>query len=414
MRREGTHTIDQRIKFTRSNVNGFQLRYQNSLSYELSLVSIVAPCYNKEENIALFLKAVTELDLNPYRYEVIIVNDGSRDRSGMILKEMKDTYPFLRVIHFSRNFGQQQALMAGIRKARGEVLVTLDLDLQQPPALIPDMIRLYEKGYQVVHAIPRYQNDSATWIKKLTSKLYYKWIRWMGLEGVVYKSNDFRLFSHRVATVLRALPERNLYIRGILAWLCPLVASEDDNPVETQDHAAHVKTHDFASLLWVATIISYRHRPREHGETKYTWSKMIRLALDGLTATSIRPLRFGLFLGGGSIILALGLSIWALYMHLVAGQTVSGWTSLMIVVLFFSSMQFILLGLVGEYIGKIFLQVRGRQGSIPLGDNSEEPSSTHFTVSKRNYKNKSPEKRIKILKGRNPESNIPKETRHPP
>ncbi len=377
------------------------MQYENRGTYVPGLVSIIAPCYNEEENIRPFMEAVVEVELYSYRYEVIIVNDGSSDRSGENLKEIQDEHPTLRVLHFPRNFGQQQALMAGIRAARGEVLVTLDMDLQQPPSLIPEMIQRYELGYQVVHGIPRYQKDSASWSKKLTSKLYYKWMWWMGSEGVVYKSSEFRLFSHPIAEVLRNLPERTLYIRGILAWLCPLISLEEND--------------DNDSDLWAATTISFHHQPRKHGKTKYTWTKLIMLAFDGLTATSIRSLRFGLFLGLVSIGLAMSLSLWALYMHLIAGETVSGWTSRIIVVLFFSSMQFILLGLVGEYIGKIFLQVRGRPGYIPLEDyevNNHSSKSNALRDKKAN--NKPFRKKANTSKGRILESKVPLESRHPP
>lgn len=319
--------------------------------YIPGLISIIAPCYNESKNIELFLTEISDLDLRPFQCEVILVNDGSRDGSGMIMEVLKSDYPELQAIHFSRNFGQQQALMAGIRAARGEVLVTVDLDLQQPPEHIPTMIKKYEAGFDVVHAIPEYQSDSASRWKKLTSKLYYVLIRQMASSsGVVYKSNDFRLISHRVAAVLRTMPERNVYLRGIIADLCPVIPPPPP--------------HLHNPGLWGAATTTYLHRPRAGGETKYTWIKMIRLALDGMTATSITPLRYGIVLGLLSIVAAFGLFIWALYVHLIVDDTVPGWTSLMIVVLFFSSIQFLLIGLLGEYIGKIFLQVRGRPGYI--------------------------------------------------
>ena len=392
---------------------------QQAGNYHRGLVSVIVPCYNEEDNIRPFMEAIRHLDLQNYDLEVIVVNDGSRDRSASILEALKPVYPFLRVLHFPRNFGQQQALMAGIRNACGEVLVTIDIDLQQPPELISDMIRLYEKGFQVVYAIPQYRNGSASWIKKGTSKLYYKWIRFMGSEGVVYKSNDFRLFTFEVATVLRNLPERNLYIRGILAWLCPLVGSEDYYTCGYQDLKISeypIETRGTFYQPWMATTLSYDHRSRQRGRTKYTWIKMIRLAMDGLTSTSIKPLRWGLFLGGSSILLAMGLSVWTLYRHLIAGQTVSGWTSLMIVVLFFSSMQFILMGLMGEYIGKVFLQARGRPGHIVTKNDFNDPGSSYpgpirLSSHPKNIKIKN---KLRNRKNHSARSFLPSETWHPP
>lgn len=312
------------------------------------------------------MKTLYGIDMGRYCCEVILINDGSSDSTGILLEKMKLEYPSVHVIHFPRNFGQQQGLMAGIQAAQGEVMITIDLDLQQPPDLIPSMIQLYEDGYQVVHAIPTYHH-SATLLKRLTSKIYYRWIKWMGAEGVVYKSNEFRLISHSIAAVLRKIPESNLYIRGIIAWLCPLGDLSDKSIDEIR--------------TWRSTTIPYIHQPRAHGKTKYTWFSLAALALDGVTSTSIQPLRFGLFLGMGSIGLATGLAVWALYMHLVAGQTVSGWTSLMIVILFFSSIQFLLMGLIGEYIGKIFLQVRDRPGHI-IDDANYQHKRNEWTLPK--------------------------------
>src|SRR5690606_19806083 len=397
--------------------SGSRASYEGA--YHRGLVSVIAPCYNEEATILPFIEAIQYLDLSNYDLEVIIVNDGSRDRSGMMLEALKPVYPFLRILHFPRNFGQQQALMAGIRHGRGEVMVTIDIDLQQPPEIIPDMIRLYEQGFQVVHAIPRYRKGSSPWIKKLTSKLYYKWIRLMGSDGGVYKSNDFRSFSAQLADVLRNLPERNLYIRGILAWLCPQVELEYNVSAEHQDLENLEYPIEAEGTVyqpsWRATTLSYDHRSRMRGRTKYTWTKMIRLAMDGLTSTSIQPLRWGLLLGGSSILLAMGLSVWALYRHLIAGQTVSGWTSLMIVVLFFSSMQFILMGLMGEYIGKIFLQVRGRPGHVITTKEYIDPGNSYLDPIHNKSRHKKMSKQCKFnRKNTNARYFNPSKAWHPP
>src|SRR5690606_19102213 len=233
--------------------------------------------------------------------------------------------------------------------------------LQQPPSLIPAMIRKYEEGYQVVHAIPEY-HQSVSLFKKITSKLYYKVIQQLGSETVVYKSNEFRLFSHRIARIARIMPESNLYLRGIIMWLCPLEKDQSTNRI-------------ISSNQWLASTIKYRHQARRNGRTKYSPWQLLSLAFDGMTAISIQPLRFGLFLGMLSIGLAMILGSWALYMRLFTEQTVSGWTSLMVVVLFFCSIQFLLLGLIGEYIGKIFLLVKGRPGHVVLEQRSSLPPS---------------------------------------
>lgn len=331
---------------------GFDQEYRsgNPLYFDPGVISIIVPCYNEAENIYMFLDELIKVEVSPYRKEIIIVNDGSEDGSAAMLQEQCNHIADFNVLHFPRNFGQQQALMAGINHARGEILVTIDMDLQQPPSLIPEMIAKYEQGYQVVHAIPEYQ-QSATFFKMATSKLYYRLLSLLGRDRVVYKSNEFRLFSHRIAGVLRTLPESSLYLRGIIMWLCPL-----DNKVSL-DSSTEI-------LLWRSTILNYKHRSRKLGRTKFLTYRMIDLAFDGLTSSSLKPLRLGLILGGVAVILAGALGFWALYMKLFTQQTVSGWTSIMVALLFFFSIQFILLGLIGEYIGKIFNQVRGRPGHI--------------------------------------------------
>lgn len=335
------------------------------------LVSIIAPCFNEECNIEPFLDSIAQIDLKNYEQEIIIINDGSTDESGRILDAQRSKYGNkLKIFHFPRNFGQQQALLAGIRVARGEILVTMDIDLQHPPSMIPEMLNLYEQGYQVVHAIPQHKNGSISILKKWTSKLYYIFIRSMGSEDVVNQSNDYRLMSHSVAEVIRTLPERNLYIRGIIAWLCPLRSVDEKSSFHLRP-GSQIQKHTTPPHLWRASSIFYSQVPRQRGETKYTWPRMVDLAIDGLTASTIQPLRIGIFLGIISIILAIAMAAYALYMRLIVGDTVSGWTSLMIVLLFFSSVQFIVLGLMGQYIGKIFLQVRGRPGYFVPHNNSE-------------------------------------------
>ncbi len=366
MKTDHSHN-DTMQKSNHFHVTGESWGYQNATGdYIPGLLSVIVPCFNEEGNIRIFLNELSKVDVTPYKKEIIIINDGSEDGSATILTQLKNKNRDFTLIHFPRNFGQQQALMAGIRVARGEVLVTIDMDLQQPPTLIPAMIGKYEEGYQVVHAIPEYHR-SVSLFKKITSKLYYKAIQQLGSETVVYKSNEFRLFSHRIARIVRIMPESNLYLRGIIMWLCPLVKDQNRNKVNSSER-------------WLATSVKYRHRARRNGRTKYSPWQLLSLAFDGMTAISIQPLRFGLFLGMLSICLAMLLGSWALYMRLFTEQTVSGWTSLMVVVLFFCSIQFLLLGLIGEYIGKIFLLVKGRPGHIvPEQLSSRYPSQINRT-----------------------------------
>ena len=303
----------------------------NRRSRKINRVSVITPCYNEEGNVRAFvarIDAVMKELKQPY--ELIIVDDGSSDGSVLEITEQMRHCTSLRCLSLSRNFGQQAALLAGIHHASGEVLITLDLDLQQPPEVIPALLEKWWEGAKIVHAIPVYKR-SATWFKKLTSKLFYRFLQFLGGPRVVYKSNDFRLFDRKVADIICRLPEKNLYLRGLFSWL-----GFDQAKVE------------------------YIHRRRHSGDTKFSLAKMIALALRGTTSQSIRPLRIGLVIGFSSILGALALIVYALYVHLMLHQTVSGWTSVMVALLFFSSIQFMLLGIVGEYVGQVFREVKGR------------------------------------------------------
>ncbi len=299
-------------------------------------ISVVAPCYNEEKNILPFLNRLDAIMLETgFSYEVIIVDDGSTDHSQEVLWQNVEEFP-LEVISLARNFGQQAALLAGIHNAKGRAIVTIDLDLQQPPELIPQLIALWRQGAMIVHAIPTYHR-SATWHKKLTSKLYYRVLKVLGSD-VVYKANDFRIFDRKVGNIVKELPEKNLYLRGLFSW-----------------------------MGFKQDTLEYLHRPRIKGDTKYSYLKMFNLALRGLASQSITPLRIGLFIGVLSIGLALALIAWALVVHFLFKQTVAGWTSLVIVLLFFSSINFLLLGIIGEYVGQLFIEVKGRPQYL-LGD----------------------------------------------
>ena len=309
----------------------------------ISMISVIAPCYNEVENIPVFIDRVhSVMDEIQQDYELIIVDDASTDHSVQMVRKQLELNQNIKLLSLSRNFGQQAALLAGIHQATGDVLITIDLDLQQPPEVIPELLEKWKAGASIVHAIPEY-HQSATWLKKLTSKMFYRFMQFLGGPQVVYKSNDFRLFHRRVADVICRLPEKNIYLRGAFSWMG---FSQD--------------------------TVTYTHQKRLNGQTKYHYSKMLALALRGIASQSIRPLRIGLVIGIGSISVVFALIAYVLYVHLVLHQTVSGWTSIMITLLFFSSIQFSLLGILGEYIGQIFREVKGRPVYVVGGDGHQE------------------------------------------
>ncbi|MBY5960235.1 glycosyltransferase family 2 protein [Membranicola marinus] len=336
------------------------------------LVSVIGPCYNERDNIEPFilsLKAV--LDHEKYDYEILMVNDGSTDGTAEKLEELRGEHPCLRVVHLVRNFGQQGAMLAGIVEARGAVLVTMDTDLQHPAATIPEMIRQWEEGMDVVYALPAHQvskqsslqTGQLSLFKSYTSRIYQSLIGRLQEPGHTYISTDFRLFDQEVAEVIRQLPEKNLYLRNVFAWLCPLSAS-----------AVHTTPPEVRIILR-SVCIPYRLGRRQHGDTNYTPGQLIRLAIQGVTNGGIRPLRAGVLAGGLSLAVSFLLIMVQLLYHGITWTTWSGWEILLIAGLFFGSIQLLIMCLIGEYIGKIFLQCQGRPPYLhrnPLQENKRK------------------------------------------
>ena len=298
---------------------------------EKPFVSVVVPAYNEAEVIAVtcsrLQKVMNNLDVP---YELIFVNDGSRDETILRLSELSARHPEVKVLDFSRNFGHQVAVTAGIDYAAGDVVVLIDADLQDPPELIADFLDKWREGYDVVYAV-RSERKGESWFKKATAKWFYRLLNRMTDVDIPVDTGDFRLMSRPVVDSLKQIPERHRFIRGLVAW---------------------VGFHQIG--------IPYVRANRYAGTSKYPLKKMIKFSLDGITSFSFKPLQFATKLGFVVALVGFLLAIVIVCEKLFTRFTVQGWTSIMVVVLFLGGIQLIMLGVLGEYVGRIYDEVRGR------------------------------------------------------
>jgi polyisoprenyl-phosphate glycosyltransferase len=296
------------------------------------LISIIIPVYFEELVIKECYKRVKTvlLSLKKYDYELIFVNDGSTDNTLSIGKSIAIQNDKVKIISFSRNFGHQIAITAGMNRAKGDAIIILDADLQDPPEIIPEMIINYEAGYDVVYAIRK--NRKEHFIKKIAYKIFYRLMNRLSDIKTPLDSGDFCLMSRKVVDLINSMPEKNRYIRGIRAWV------------------------GFKQIG-----IEYSREKRKIGKTKYTIFKLFKLAFDGIVSFSTKPLQFALNLGLLSIFVGALLIIYIGIQKLFYPEiTVSGWASTLSVIVFFSGVQLFTLGVIGEYIGRIFDESKNR------------------------------------------------------
>ena len=300
---------------------------------EHPLVSIVSPVYQEEEGIEEFhrrLVAAME-GIDDLAFEVVYVNDGSKDRSLDLLEKIAADDGRVRVVDLSRNFGHQVALSAGVDHAVGDAVVVIDSDLQDPPEVIPEMIQRWRDGFKVVYGV-RISRAGETRFKLLTSKIYYGLMDRISEVPLPHQAGDFRLLDRKVVDVLDQMPERNRYVRGMVAW-----------------------------VGFPQCAVEYERDPRFAGSTNYTLARMVRLALDGLTSFSDRPLRLATQLGVIVMALSFAVAGWTIIASLFnIGSTSRGWSSLMAVMLLLGGVQLLCIGVLGEYLGRVYRETKGR------------------------------------------------------
>jgi glycosyltransferase involved in cell wall biosynthesis len=294
-------------------------------------LSLVLPIYNEEQVIlelhARLQEFLAKLGLEA---EVVFVNDGSKDKSLELLRGLATSEARYRVLSFARNFGHQTAITAGLDYARGQAVVVMDADLQDPPEVVLEMVAKWREGYDVVYG-KRRSREGETFFKLLTAKTFYRVFAAMIPIEVPLDTGDFRLMSRAVVVTLRQLREVHRFVRGMVAW-----------------------------VGFRQTAVLYDRPGRFAGETKYPLRKMLRFAIDGITSFSILPLRFATYLGMFVAVFSVAIAVWALIARFVLHVTVPGWTTVMVLVALLGAAQLLMIGILGEYVGRIYEQVKRR------------------------------------------------------
>lgn len=293
-------------------------------------LSIIVPIFNEEMNVVPLNNRIEQVLTNlGVFYEIIYINDGSTDASAGILKGLSESNPSIKFIDFSRNFGHQIAITAGIEHASGTRLIIMDGDGQDPPELIPDLYNKSLEGFEVVYA-KRKKRKGESWLKKFTAKVFYRVLAKITQINIPIDTGDFRLIHQKVQFVLKNMPERHKYLRGQIAW-----------------------------IGFNATYVEYDREERMGGSTKFTYSKMIQFATDGISSFSNWPLKMATLLGFAVSGIAFLLILYSLYQKFF-GYTEVGWTSLHISVLFLGGVQLLGIGILGEYLGRVSENVKNR------------------------------------------------------
>jgi glycosyltransferase involved in cell wall biosynthesis len=294
-------------------------------------ISVVAPAYNEQEVLGEFYRRVSAVLTGiGCEYEIVLVNDGSRDNTLALMHALRIRDPRVTVIDLSRNFGKEIALSAGLDHTKGDVVVVLDSDLQDPPELIPQMLDIWREGYDVVYG-KRTIRDGETWFKKTTAMYFYKLIKQVSRVDIPEDTGDFRLMSRRAVVALSQLREEHRFMKGLFAW-----------------------------IGFPAAAFPYRRDPRAAGITKWNYWKLWNFALEGITSFTVAPLKVSTYVGLFVAVLALLYAVVVIWKALVYSDPVRGYPSLMTVILFLGGVQLISVGVLGEYVGRIFNEVKRR------------------------------------------------------
>jgi glycosyltransferase involved in cell wall biosynthesis len=306
-------------------------------------ISVIIPIFNEEKNIQNLYDRLSQVMQNlGVTYELIFVNDGSKDASIGLIKVLSKKYQEVKYIDFSRNFGHQIAVTAGLDKTSGDAVVIIDADLQDPPELIAKMYQKRKEGFEVIYA-KRKNRKGESFLKLLTAKAFYRILAKMTAISIPVDTGDFRMIDKKIVEVLREMPEKSKYLRGQISW-----------------------------VGFNQTFVEYDRQERQAGATGYTYRKMLHFALDGITAFSDVPLKVVTYFGFMVSIIAFFVAIYALFAKFVWENSVPGWTSLMIAILFIGGIQMIAIGIIGEYLSRMNHNIRNRPLYIIRDSNLEE------------------------------------------
>lgn len=296
------------------------------------LISIVVPAYNEEAVLGAFYARMSALldELHNYRGEIVFVNDGSRDRTQELIDEFVKKDSRVSSVDLSRNFGKEIAMTAGLDHAKGDAVVVIDADLQDPPELIHDFVREWQSGYDVVYA-KRTHRDGESWVKKVTAAAFYRLMEKLSRVPIPRDTGDYRLMSRRAVDALLQLREHHRFMKGLFAWI------------------------GFPSMA-----VEYRRDPRAAGMTKFNYWKLWNFAIEGITSFTIAPLKLATYLGCMISVLAFLAGIWIIAKTLLWGDVVRGYPTMMVTILFLGGVQLFCIGVLGEYLGRIFGETKGR------------------------------------------------------
>jgi glycosyltransferase involved in cell wall biosynthesis len=294
-------------------------------------VSLIVPVFNEEQAINLFHQAVRrELKLDPCEVEIVFINDGSTDRTAEQAKALAQVDEQVLLINFSRNFGKEPALFAGLEYATGDAVIPMDVDLQDPISVIPRLITEWQKGADVVLA-KRQNRDSDSYLKRHSAVMFYHLLNRISYTRIEENVGDFRLMDRKVVNVIRALPEHQLFMKGVLSW-----------------------------AGFTTAVVEYERAGRVAGSSKFNGWKLWNLALEGITSFSTVPLRLWTYIGGGISIFAVLYAVYMVLDKIFFGNSVPGYPSLMTAILFLGGVQLIGIGILGEYVGRIYIEAKHR------------------------------------------------------
>jgi glycosyltransferase involved in cell wall biosynthesis len=287
--------------------------------------------YNEGENVGLFYEKITKvLEKHDYNYEIICVNDGSKDDTMERLRFFANLDKRIKVINLSRNFGKEIAMSAGLKYSKADIVIPIDADLQDPPEVIPLLIEKWKEGYDVVYAT-RLKRDGETWLKKATAHTFYRIIGKMTRFDIPADTGDFRLMTKQVVEALNQLPEQHRFMKGLFSW-----------------------------VGFKQTSVTYYREPRYAGKSSFNYWKLWNFAIEGITSFSFAPLQFATYLGLLIAVLSLIYATYLVVITVTVGNSVPGYPSLMVAILFFGGVQLITLGVIGEYIGRIYNESKRR------------------------------------------------------
>ena len=295
-------------------------------------ISIIIPAYNEEESLPYLYERLEKLmgEMQNYEFEVLFVNDGSRDKTMQIIKEFRQKDERISYVDFSRNFGKEIAMIAGLDYAKGDCVIFMDADLQDPPELIPELVKYWEEGYDDVYA-RRSSRKGETWLKKFTSKMYYKLLQSLTRVPIQKDTGDFRLLDRRCVNALRKLRESQRCSKSMFSWI-------GYNKKE----------------------VLYERDPRIAGKTKWNYRKLIDLAIDGITSFTTSPLRISTYLSIPTFLALFVYFIYVIIKCITQNVAIQAFQAIILLILFFSGIQILLFGIIGEYLGRIFNETKNR------------------------------------------------------